>query len=85
MKRLADVAEAERRGGGWRAGLMRWRGESEAGETEAALATAERLISAYPDVNPVKLAYAKALLTAQRFAACVQFPARVRFPPASAV
>ena len=73
VKRLADVAEAERRGGGWRAGLMRWRCESDAGETAAALATAERLISAYPDVNPVKLAYAKALLSAQRFADCVQY------------
>ena len=73
VKRLADVAEAERRGGGWRAGLMRWRCESEAGETAAALATAERLIAAYPDLNPVKLAYAKALLSAQCFADCVRY------------
>ena len=72
-QRLADVLEAERRGGGWRAGLMRWRCESESGETAAALATAARLISSYPDVNPVKLAYAKALLSAQRFADCVQY------------
>ena len=72
-RRLSDALEAERLGGGWRAGLMRWRCESDAGETAAALATAERLISAYPDVNPVKLAYAKALLSAQRFADCVQY------------
>ena len=73
VQRLADVSEAERRGGGWRAGLMRCRCEAEGGDSAAALATAERLQRLWPDVNAVKLAYAQALLENKRFADCVAY------------
>ena len=72
-RRLADVLKAEKLGGGWRAGLMRCKLEADAGETDAALATAERLVKDYPDVNHVKLTYARALLTAKRYADCVKY------------
>ena len=68
-RRLADISKAERYGGGWRAGLMRCREE----HGEKALAAARRLHAAYPRVNQVKLAYAKALLEAKRYAECVKF------------
>ena len=54
--RLADVVAAERCGGGWRVGLMRYRYEADAGETDAALATVTRLQKEYSDVNAVKAA-----------------------------
>ena len=68
-----DAQEAERLGGGWRAGLIRYKCEAEAGETDAALATATRLQKEYPNVNAVKLAYARALLAAKRYADCVNY------------
>jgi len=79
--RLADVMEAERRGGGWRAGLMRYRCEADAGEADAALATATRLQKAYPDANAVKLAYAKALLAAKRYVDCVNYLEQITVLP----
>ena len=72
-RRLADVAEAERRGGGWRAALARFRCLSAAGDVSSALAAAEAMHSSYPDVNQVKLAYAQALLAAKRHAECVKY------------
>ena len=72
-RKYDDVLAAERLGGGWRAGLERFRCESDSGENENALATVERLKTAYPDVNAIKLAYARALLTAKRYADCVAY------------
>ena len=71
--KYADVLKAESLGGGWRAGLERFRCEADSGETGDALATAKRLNAEYPAVNAVKLAYARALLAAQRFSECVAF------------
>ena len=80
-RRLADALAAERCGGGWRAGLMRCKCETDAGETAAALATAERIVKEYPDVNQVKLAYARALLAAKRYADCVKYLERIVILP----
>ena len=72
-RRLADAQKAENLGGGWRAGLICYKCETEAGETDAAIATATRLQKEYPHVNTVKLVYAKALLAAKRYADCVNY------------
>lgn len=72
-RKYDDVLAAERLGGGWRAGLERFHCEAESGESENALATVARLQTAYPEVNAVKLAYAKALLTAKRYADCIAY------------
>ena len=71
--KYADVLAAERLGGGWRATLERYRCESDTGDMQNALATAEKMNAAYPEVNAVKLAYARALLMAERYADCVAY------------
>ena len=71
--KYADVLAAERLGGGWRATLERYRCESDSGDMRNALAVAEKMNAAYPEVNAVKLAYARALLMAERYADCVAY------------
>ena len=72
-RKFDDVLAAERIGGGWRAGIERYRCEADSGETEKALETAERLNAKYPEANSVKLAYARALLSAKRYSDCIAF------------
>ena len=60
---------------------MRCKCETDAGETAAALATAERIVKEYPGVNQVKLAYARALLAAKRYADCVKYLERIVILP----
>ncbi len=80
--KLADVVEAERRGGGWRASLMKSAHFSAKGDYAAALDAVERIHAQYPNVTSVKLAYAKALLDAGRAADCVAYLEKSTILPA---
>ena len=79
--RLADLERAKKLGDSWRIGRAICRHYAKAGDAAAMLAAASDYLARYPDMNPMQIAYADALVRNRRYKEAMDYLGGVTILP----